>query len=1160
MKLYQKYLFLIVFTLLFSGGVQYGYGVENDGSRYALESKLNKQGNWVKLKVEDNAIYKLTYEDIQKLDVNPSKAKVLGYGGWILDEDFRQPYTDDLPEVACWKSGSGDELKPGEYLLFYGRGTVKWSYDAKTKEYIHENNPYSTYGVYFLTDAIDGSLKKMEIATSPSTAGVTLTSFEDYMLWEKEEYSIAKTGRELYGESFSGKNTQIFPFKIPGILTGNDNSSIFLSFASDPKNSTNLTLSVNNSSDQFNKLFSVGTSVNKDTYVLGIATEQKAVWPKDKNENTKVQISYPGGSRMGHLNYIRLNMMRKLQYYSTAYTFFRSSENLTKDVQYNIQNANQNLLVFDVTGNYNAQKVQTTFSNGVLSFNAASGTIREFVLVDPGQSFPTPQKLSDVTQQQNLHGLGQIDMAIISPKAFVSEAERLAEKHRTSSRKLNVVVVTPEQIYNEFSSGTPDASAYRRFMKMFYDRGVTNNTNLPKYLLLFGDGMFDNRFLDPSLNSFNKDNFLLTYQVKESSLATDRSCPADDYFGFLDDREESRLIGTKKLMLGVGRFPIQNLASAKSSVDKQISYMDNKNVGIWKNSVVFLADNSTTSSKDAFVVHLNHMDSIANDIMQKRYPEYMVTKIYLDAFKMEITGGKKTYDNTAKKKFTKSLNDGCLVFNYAGHGGGSGLANNIFTSPEIPKMTHKNLPLWITATCDFAWFDGTGSTAGEEVFLSEKSGAIALFTTSRVVYMSPNFDINYALVKNLFSKLNGVRPSLGDVLRMSKNEIGAGQNNNKLKYYLLGDPALVLNYPEYTIEIDQINDNSLDYDPVTFKALETVKVSGFVKNGVSIDNSFTGTLNANVFDGMQIIPTVTVDKDKKQPKYFTDYPIKVSSVVGKVEKGRFEFTFPVMRDISDVNSLGKMNLYAYDINSGNEANGSFMNYRIQGTENGVNFNDSTKPVIKYIYLNDSTFTSGDVVNETPYFVAKVTDSLGINISGAAAGHDIQIVLNNSRGKTYSLNNYYKPSGTEENTGIVAFSIPELEEGEHTLRFQVWNIMNNVTIETIHFSVKKGLKPRIYDLTANTNPARIGVGTQFVLTHDRPETPIEVNISVFDLSGRPVWNHREATSTGYEYRKDWDLKTNAGSYVQPGIYLYSAAVKSEGGFETTQSKKLIVLGQ
>lgn len=55
-------------------------------------------------------------------------------------------------------------------------------------------------------------------------------------------------------------------------------------------------------------------------------------------------------------------------------------------------------------------------------------------------------------------------MIIIAAKAFQTQAERLAEEHRATDG-LTVEVVDPQSIYNEFSSGAPDATAYRRFMK-----------------------------------------------------------------------------------------------------------------------------------------------------------------------------------------------------------------------------------------------------------------------------------------------------------------------------------------------------------------------------------------------------------------------------------------------------------------------------------------------------------------------------------------------------------------------------------------------------------------------------------------------------------------------------------------------------------------------
>jgi len=1166
MKSTKNYLVICIVLLQALFNVQTGYGqIINDGRRYASNSKLAK-GKWIKIKVKENAIYKLTYEQLDAWGLNPDSTKVYGYGGWPLTEDFTQPYLDDLPEVACWKSGPTAEFNPGEFLLFYGRGVVKWRYNSTGKNYLHENNPYSTYGVYFLSDdATTGPPKRMEtISLLSNPSAVDVDSFEDYMLHEKEEVSIAQSGRELYGENFMGKGTLEFPFRIPGIL--NPKASIALSFASKVLSPTNLSLSVNDNSNVFYKYMNANISiptVGVSMSPVAVAYENTVSWDCSKNENTIIKIEHPCGMTAAHLNYIRLNMTRTLQYYDTCYTFFRNSDNLSKSIRFKIGNANQNLLVFDVTNNYDTKLMGTNFDGiDTLSFDIAkSSSVREFVLVDTTKvgDFQTPDKIEEI-DNQNLHKLGQIDMIIISPEAFLSDAKRLALKHSN----LKVEVVTPEQVYNEFSSGTPDATAYRRFMKMFYDRGKYYYSNLPRYLLLFGDGVYDNRFLDTPCQSLNKDNFLLTYQVKES-LKLDESYLCDDYFGFLDEYEEIDEIGrvrtsneAKKLMLGIGRIPVQTTTAAKNIVDKIISYMDNKDYGIWKNSVVFLADDSDTNTAgNQFTLHMLQADSVAKSILQKNYPEYMVTKVYMDAFKSEMSGGKKTYNTTAKKKFWDAVNDGCFVLNYSGHGGVAGLAHEVVTIPDITNMNNKHLPFWVASTCEIAEFDAITSSMGEEIFLREKSGVIGLFSSTRVVYAHENVKMHYAVIQNLFAKKSGKRPTLGDVVKEAKNSLEP--HGNKLNYILLGDPALILNYPEYQVVVDQVNNNPVSGGPFSLKALEHVTIKGSVKKDGIKDSSFNGSLGANVFDGMQKIQTVTMTTANTF-SYFTDYPSLISSTYCNVVNGEFEFDFTVMKDIAGSSDLGKMNMYAHN-NSGKEANGSFMNYSVNGIDASYDPEDTTAPTIISIHLNDISYTNPSIiVNATPYFAAKVSDTKGINISGAGIGHNITLIINNSPAMTYNLNAFYKASTTESNTGTISFAIPALPEGKHTLTFRVWNILNNVAVESFEFEVKNHIP--MYDLTVNPNPAKIGGGTIFDFTHNKPEIRGELSISVFDLSGRLVWSYNKTGASDLMsiHAIPWDLKNDTGVDVQPGIYLYNACIKNESGIETTKTKKMIVVRQ
>ncbi len=1152
-NIFKSYFIFLAATLTIVN-TQKSYSAENDGNKYSKNSILSS-GKWIKLEVKENAIYKLTYEDIQKMGLNPANAKIFGYGGWILDEYYSN-YIDDLPKVPVWISGSDNKLDAGEFMLFYGKGTVKWNYSGV--EYEHENNPYSTYGSYFITDSQGTGNEKLEKRTASSTSSITLTTFDDYMLHEKEETSIIKTGRELFGESFTNKNIQSFPFAIPGITSAK--GIVKISFAASVSANTELKISVNNTDLKTLPITSSSTPT---------AIDSRIEWPEgSKSDQTTIGINFMGGTQLSYLNYIRLNMTRELKYYDTGYTLFRNKENKNYDVQYNISNAKEGLIVLDVTNYNNIYEVNTVYSNGILSFKSPNGSIREFALIDPVKSFNVPKSLGNV-ENQNLHGLSQIDMAIISPKAFVSEAERLAQAHKNKSG-LEVVVVTPEQIYNEFSSGAPDASAYRFFMKMFYDRAETDKSKHPKYLLLFGDGIFDNRFIDKVCSSFNKENFLLSYQVKQS-LDKNTSYSCDDFFGFLNEKDVDNLskpkaYSARTLNLGIGRFPIQTLSGAKKAVDKTISYMNNTNRGIWKNTVVFLADDTDSNvDNDNFTQHMKQADSVAYHIMQKLHPEYITTKIYMDAYQAETSGGKVLYDNTAKKKLMNSLENGCLMVNYTGHGNTRSLGHAVVTSPEIQQYKYKTLPLWITATCDFGPFDEPSTSAGELAFLSEKSGAIALFTTTRIVYANDNVKLNLRLTKNLFEKEDGSYPALGDVLRDSKNQLGS--NDNKMNYILLGDPALKLNYPEYEIVVDKINDQPVEKDKTyTFQALESVSVSGYIKNeSGAIDHNFNGPLSINIFDGLQNTQTVSYKVKNNSItgySYFTDYPSLIYSGYNSIKNGSFDFKFTVNLDIAETQNLGKMNFYATSTDeNGTEAKGYFEKYNLFGTNPDAELNENG-PSIERIFLNSEAFKPESVVNATPYLVVDLKDQYGINVSGAGIGHDIELIIDHSPYTTYNLNNYYKPSIEDPAKGTLEFSIPQLPEGKHSLTFRAWNIMNNSTVTTFDFYVKSGIAPVMSDLRVKNNPIKLGETAYFEFQHNMPATLIESTIHVFDISGRPVWNHTETGSSDLmsAYEIPWDLISESGSNLQPGVYIYKATIKTPNGTESTNAKKMIIVAQ
>ncbi len=1119
---------------------------QNNSSRYAENSRLSS-GKWIKLKVTENGIYKLTYEDIKKMGIgNPAKVKVYGYGGWMQDEDFSTgTYIDDLPEVSVWiNKGDDGVFSSGDYLLFYGRGTIQW------KGADHKQNPYATYGAYFLTEGESGP-KEMTLQSSVKETDVTFTTFDDFYLHEKDSVTILSSGKELYGESFVGKNSREFSFAVPGLAS--TAGQAYLSFAACPETQTPVTLSINGT-DVFQQLL----TKPGDTYEKADLAEGSCNWNVEEGATTiNAKIYYnASGQTIANLNYLKIGVTRYLQPYDN-YTFFRELNKASagrKNALYKISNATNKCLVFDVTGNYDARLVETTLSGSELTFGATlpaqNEDIREYALVDLSKSFKTPESLGEV-KNQNLHALPQTKMVILAPEVFLNQAEALAELHRTRDG-LSVTVVQADLIFNEFSSGIPDATAYRRFMKMFYDRAATEDEK-PAYLLLFGDGVFDNRFITSQVSKFNPKYYLLTYQV-DQSLDETVSYGTDDYFGFLSD-DSGSTIDSKKLDLGIGRFPVSSVEQANDAVAKVQLYMNNTRYGNWKNKVIFTADDTdSTTPGSSFCEHATQADSLAR-YMERVHPEYIVTRSYMDAFKSVDNNGKKTYPD-AKKRFMEALKDGCFLLNYTGHGSTKAWSSeDMLEITDVRQMSFQDLPLWITATCDFGWFDGSATSAGEEAFLNKKSGGIALFTTSRVVTTIENYKLNDQLIRHLFTKENNKHLRLGDVLRRSKNKLTGA---NRLNYVLLGDPALTLNYPEYHVRLESVDGNPVAEDNVLqFKALDKVTVSGVVVNEEDqVIENFNGNLQLTVFDSKQKIESVVTNTNGGHFT-FTDYPSTVYANTHEVKNGAFSFSFKVPLDISYTDEKGKMNFYASSTDLKTEANGSFLNYFLNGTNENPEEN-TDGPEILAMYLNTPAFKEGDKVNETPYFVAHVRDADGINATGSGLGHDIMISIDNSPSMSYVLNKYYQSISEEE--GEVKFSIPALPEGKHTLVFRVWDILNNPSVDSLEFNVVTGLKPRLYDILATPNPAK--VNTYFMLEHDRPDSRIEVEVRVYDLNGRSIWTHRESGSSEWmkSYPIEWNLTTDGGNRVAPGIYIYRAVIRTAGSKEATQSKKIVVLGQ
>ena len=767
-------------------------------------------------------------------------------------------------------------------------------------------------------------------------------------------------------------------------------------------------------------------------------------------------------------------------------------------------------------------------------------------------NFPTAEFVEKIKRNQDLHADRNYDMVIIIPSSqkLLTQAQRLA-KHHANHDGLNVRIVPADSLYNEFSSGTPDVSAYKRYMKMLYDR--SDSLHAPKSLLLFGDCTFDNRMLTSELKSESPDDYLLCYESENSFSSVD-CYVSDDFLTYLDDEEDiSTFAGLPDI--GVGRFPCITETEAAVLVDKTINYALNANAGPWQNTIMFLGDDGNDN------IHMNDVNDVAEQTISD-HPGYYVRKVYWDAFKRTASSTGNRYPD-AESIIKQQQNNGALIIDYAGHGSPTSISHEIVLSiKDFASFKGTNLPLWVTASCEIMPFDSNEETIGEKALLNPEGGAVAFYGTTRTVYAPQNKKINSAFMEYVLTcDKNGKPITLGEAQRQAKNYLvknGIETTKNKLQYSLLGDPALSLALPTYTAVIDNINGIAVEGDSLPqLRAGDKVSIKGHIELAGSKAENFSGTLDAMVRDTKETIKCKlnnTTSEGADTAFVFTDRKNTLYHGTNKVENGEFTFTFAVPKDINYADGTGLINIYAYDATLKASAHGACDRFTVNGSN--IAENDSIGPSI-YCYLNSEDFTFGGEVNSTPFFVAQISDKDGINASGAGIGHDMTLIIDGDTEKSYNLNDNFTFDYESYTSGQTYYVLPALSEGKHTLKFRAWDILNNSSTTTLDFVVKKSIQPNIVDVYATNNPAR--ESTTFVVAHNFCGAELDLEIDIMDASGRLLWSasKREiATTNTMAY--PWDLRTDSGAKLNTGIYLYRVKLSSNGNSYASKTQKLLII--
>jgi len=1143
----QRLLCLLIQFLLFSSFL---YAQQNKTLSFAPVSVL-ADGHWYKIATTIDGVYKLSYSNLLSSGALPpfksSDFRLFGNGGNMLPEKNSASRFDDLIENRVKVVDGGDGyIDNNDYILFYGQATSVWNYNSSLQNFRHQINYYADSAYYFFTFD-KGAGKRVtqnpQITTNPD---ITVNTFNEHFFHELDSLNLIKSGKLWLGEVFNDLSPKIFYFTIPDHFdTSNVKVRIDVMTRCMQKS---IFHTVINGIDQSDTLLPIDGNMNSE-YAQN-KTIQLSLIPH--SDTIKIELNYnkPEVSSLAWLNYIEVEAVRKLEFHQQQIKFRNIHTAGQMVSQFDIDNSGNTINVWQIGDSGNICEMPLLTNGNSSAFKAYTPNLIEFLAFNESNTLQ-PSLLGQVPNQ-NLHGLPQAEFLIVTNPLFLSQANQIADFHRNNDL-MTVNVATTDQVYNEFSSGKQDPSAIRDFARMFYMRGKADTTNRVRYLLLFGDGSYDMKQRIP-----NNTNLIPTWQTDNSILPIS-SYVSDDFYGMLDSIEGFNLNGN--LDLGVGRFPVSTTADADILVQKSMRYGVKKdlvensienglisNYDPWRNNICFIADDEDGNlhlNQTEKMVHL--LDSISNN--------FNVRKIYLDAYKQIHTPSGDKYPDV-NLDIDNNVKNGTLLLNYVGHGGEYGLASeNILTFYEIGKYNnYYNLPVYVTATCEFSRYDNPElESAGEKILLHPRGGGIAMFTTTRIAFAHSNEIVNRNLLITAFNKNLHEKIRFGDIIKESKNLCGT--NVYKENFTLLGDPALTLAIPQYNVTTEKMLVDSANITGDTIFNNSIITVKGYIsdKNGNKQD-WFNGKIYPFVYDKPNLNSTLANDPGQSFPVNFTTQQTLLYKGNSTIKNGAFEFSFFVPKDIAFGNGLGKILYYAKS--SFFDAQGVADSLLIKN--NGINDNpDAAGPEIN-LFMDNLSFKDGDLTGPNPLLMSFLHDTSGINSYGLGIGHEIVGQLDDDYNNPYLLNSYFIQDPDKYSSGKISYQLFGLPYGIHKFKISAWDLLNNNSEKEITFNVKG---PSGVELGGIYNyPDPVLDQTTFYIDRNMSTDIMFVKISVFDLTGKLSVEINQNISPGsfQPIEIPWNGKNSQGEPLSKGFYTYKVTLSDAAGKIKEKADKMVII--
>ncbi len=1134
MKLIPAYKILLASALISCMGF---FANAYSTSYYKSTSKLNT-GHWVKIKVSNVGMHQITYTQLQEMGFSdPSKVSVYGYGGALLsDNSFHSNLPDDLPVQPVYRTD--------DKIIFYGEGDVRYDLGSDAYTAKRSRNPYSIGGYYFLSDSKPGDSDMPTTMSYNSSASTNITYHNSLQYVEQELTCPAKAGSRFFGKDFKDEEKQIFKFNAPDPYdTETYTGGIRYEFAANATNSFSFVVDTIDMTPTYVSHREV-QAITKNSKIYYTTKDGIIKFMMRENPDSIVYefpFSIPKSKKYNYvaLDYVTFAYYRKnnIAGYPQLRMVFRE---VNSSNYFTLEGTNSNIQVWNVSSPYNVFSYETRYNdtNKTMSatfekkYSQSSNGHAYIIAFDPSQEL-YPVEYAGEVNNQNIHSMKSPDMLVITNKSMRKYAEEIAQAHR-DLQGMTVYVFDQEEVFNEFSSGTPAAMAYRRLAKMFYDR----NSSQFKYLMLFGGGSFDNR----GILMEKKDN-LLTYQcedIYEMNSPSSSYC-ADSYFGMLNDNFSLGNIHIEPMLIGVGRIPVIDETDARSVTSKIVNYLKNPPLNIAANKALLLADDGDYNG------HQTQVEEVC-DTIQYFAPHVTINKVYNALYPW-------TSDDAAQARdaIVQALSNGVNYFGFTGHGVANSFAREILWHNDYVESTDYSVPpITMLATCDVLSFDRLDNGIGETLLYKENGGAIAVVGSCRTVYKDYNQFLNLSFAAEVYSASE--TDCIGDAYRRAHNSAATAHPDqdlgiNTLCYNLAGDPAIPLYIPTLKVKTAKINDVTVSNDDTstlhTIYPLAKNIIEGIITDcdGNAID-SFNGIVTLTVYDApidQSIYLRESTDKDSivtRNEDILTETTVKVINGTFKAEIIIPESLRPEIAN--------HITYYALSNDKAQRANGIFNQVSISRFDSEKAINDTTAPIISEFYLNEPTFANGDQVESDIMVYATIQpDESGLNKTTATIGVATKLILDGVKSYPYVRGTLITDM---DGYTTIKFPINELEDGKHSLTLSVADNAGNRTERTLSFVVIN--REAQATLLIDEEPAR--TEANFSLTHNFKYEP-KGRLVIEDAAGNTVFTKENCT-----YPYTWNLLDNAGNQLPDGNYNCYTILNANMQYCSTPKARLIIL--